>query len=72
MKIHIGQLCALIRQSPIEPGDTLSHQYMDDLAKAGLAKRISDGWVPTEAGKLVYSNLMCKSVDIKFTIDTIF
>lgn len=66
MKIHIGEFLNLINNSPVFAGDTLSHQTMQDLTDAGLAKRNKKGeHIPTERGKWVYNQLTCKTIEVR-------
>lgn len=45
------QLLALVDHYPMWPGDTLSHEAMRELSKAGLAVRdASCNWIPTGRG----------------------
>lgn len=56
----------MINTSPVFAGDTLSHQSMQDLTDAGLAKINGDGnYIPTERGKWVYNQLTCKTIEVQ-------
>ena len=70
MKIHIGELMNLVRNSLVHDGDELSFSAMADLRVAGLAGVDSeDNNIITDKGHLVYAKLLESTIEVKETYE---
>jgi len=49
--VQWDELCNLVMNYPVFPGDTISHRTMNHLGELGFAVRQQDGnWIPTKIG----------------------
>lgn len=69
MEILLGEFFNLIRNHPVDPGDTISHKSMNNIAELGFAKRKGGKFVPTGSGLYLYNQLGCKTIKVKHKID---
>lgn len=65
MNVHIGEFINLIKNSPVQSGDTISRSTMADLVSYGLAKHTEKGLVPTDRGLWVYNQFTCKTMKVE-------
>jgi len=55
-KIHLmEELGNIVKNAPVFPGDTISHQTANALGSSGFAQRdAAQNWVPTEDGQKLW------------------